>query len=541
MDVFHVDIAAFLIAVERVIDAGLRDRPVVVAQAGSARAVVLDASPEAWGEGIYKGMPLVAAERACRGLRVVLPHPDLYDRATRALSERLSRFAPVIEPGGQGHFYLDMTGTGRLFGPPIDAAARIKRELAGRVRLDPAIGVAANKLVAKVASRVAKLAGIREVLPGEEERFLAPLRVSILPGIGPKAISHLEELSVRQVGDLAALSREQLVVAFGPFGIDLWRRARGIDASPVATPDEAAVVREEAVLVPDTNDDAVVLSEVLRAVERGARRLRETGLVARRVRVTIDHSDGVRSSRKADLLAPSALDPDLFEPATEALRLAFARRVRVRHVEVALERLAPPSPQLELFPREPDQDRAAALVAALDRLRSRFGDRPRPRAVAEGAVPPRACVEGAVPPRACVEGAVPPRACVEGAVPPRACVEGAMFRQQGLSGVVPEPAAHRQRSPEGASDTPNQAGCVPNVARISPEGATHTSAATHHASSVASISPEGATHTSAAAHHASSVASISPEGAPQDSQGRSPWNNVLQRKGSPERATHLEE
>lgn len=377
-EVFHVDVAAFLVAVERVVDARLRGRPVVVAPAGSARAVVLDASPEAWEEGIWKGMPLAAAERACRGLRVVLPHPDLYDRATRALTERLARFAPVIEPGGQGHFYLDMTGTGRLFGPPIDAAARIKRELAGGVRLDPALGLAANKLVARVASRVAKVAGIREVARGEEEAFLAPLRVSILPGVGAKAISHLEELGIRLVCDLAALSRDQLAVAFGTFGADLWGRARGIDLSPVTPPDEAAVVREEGMLVPDTNDDAVVLAEVLRAVERGARRLRVAGLETRRVRVTVDHSDGMRSSRKRDLSRGTALDPELFEPATEALRAAFARRVRVRHVEVSLERLAPPSPQLELFPREASRshDRAASLVAALDRLRGRFGSGP---------------------------------------------------------------------------------------------------------------------------------------------------------------------
>lgn len=385
VDVFHVDIAAYLIAVERVVDAGLRGRPVVVAPTGVARAVVLDASPEAWEEGIHRGMPLAAAERTCRGLRVVPPHPDLYDRATRALAERLSRFAPVIEPGGRGHFYLDMTGTERLFGPPIDAAARIKRELAAGVRLDPAIGIAANKLVAKVASRVAKLAGIREVPFGEEERFLAPLRVSILPGIAPEVMEHLEELSVRRVGDLSALTREQLVVAFGPFGLDLWRRARGIDPSPVAPSNEATVVREEGLLVPDTNDDGAVLAQALRAVERGALRLREAGLVARRVRVTIDYSDGVRASRKADLVTPTALDPVLFTPATEALRLAFARRVRVRRVEVALERLSPPSPQLELFPREDGFDRQAALVAALDRLRSRFGDRPRPRTIPDGA------------------------------------------------------------------------------------------------------------------------------------------------------------
>ena len=139
-EIIHVDIAAFAVAVERVVHPELRRRPVVVAPVGPSRSVVTALSPEAWEAGIRKGMILARALRYCRDLIVLPPNEPLYARASRAICRVLEGFSPVLEPAGYGHAYLDITGTGRLFGPPRDAAWRAQKEIRQRLRLDAALG-----------------------------------------------------------------------------------------------------------------------------------------------------------------------------------------------------------------------------------------------------------------------------------------------------------------------------------------------------------------------------------------------------------------
>lgn len=375
--VVHIDITAFCVAVERVVDPRLQGRPVLVAQPTSPRAVVCDVSSEAWHAGVERGMPVARARRLCRDVTVVPPHPDLYRRATEAMRRLLGRYSPLLESAGTGHFFLDLTGTQRLFGPAQDAATRIRAALRHEIRLDPAVGLAPNKLVSKVAARTTKPIGFAAVGAGDESAFLAPLAVRLLPGVGACMLTQMDEFNLRWIRELAHLTREQLALAFGAAGPPLFERARGIDPSPVRTDgEEAPAVRREIVLPEDSNDDDVLIGHLCRLVEGAVQTLRARGRCARDLHVTVVHTDGVEVTRSATLARPTDIDFDLYPVAEALFARAFHRRVRVRRLVVRMDNPAVPDPQLSLFgPAAGARPEAVRhnLVAAVDRIRARFG------------------------------------------------------------------------------------------------------------------------------------------------------------------------
>ncbi len=369
----HLNITSFPISAERALrPRPLSGRPIAVA-VPVARATLLDVSSEARMAGLHRGMPLSLAEKLCPGLLVLPPRPELYDRATAAFARVLAAFSPRCELAGPGHAWLDLTGTSRLWGPPADAASLIRNTLGRELRLWPAAAAAANKLVSHVATRVVKPDGVEAVAPGTEAAYLAPLAVRLLPGLGAETERRLEELGVLTAGQLAGTPSPALAVAFGAAGPPLRDRARGIDPSPVCPDAGERTVHEENSLADDTNDADLLADEISRLAQAAARRLRTEGFRARRAAVTLTHSDGVRATRQKLLPAPSDLDPDLIPPVLELLSLALQRRVRVRTLAVSFARLGPADIQPGLFGEAPESKKKQALVAAVDRVRARFG------------------------------------------------------------------------------------------------------------------------------------------------------------------------
>src|SRR5882672_9973748 len=296
--VLNVDIAAFPIAVERVIDGGLRGRPVVLAPPGSARAPVLVVSQEAVREGVRAGMPLPVALRRCPGAMVLHPNEALYRRATGAVLALLGGYSPLVEPTAPGQTFLDLTGTSRLFGAAQDVAARIRREIGERLRLRPTVGLATSKLVSRVAARVIRPDGLCDVFPGSEAPFLAPLPVGLLPAARGETGGRLSDLNIARVADLLRFSQTQLVVAFGAQGGRLRSQALGIDASPVHPPEADAAVVEEETLAEDSNEETPLLRTLFGLCERAGARLRRLEVLAGRLRVTLRHSDDVLARRE---------------------------------------------------------------------------------------------------------------------------------------------------------------------------------------------------------------------------------------------------
>jgi DNA polymerase-4 len=371
-EIIHVDVAAFAVEVERLVHPELRRRPVLVAPVGPARSVVTALSQEAWDAGIRKGMVLARAMRYCRDAVVLPPNEPLYARASRAICSILMGYSPVLEPSGYGHAWLDITGTGRLLGPPRDAAWRAQREIRQRLRLETSVGVAANKMVSRIASVVSKPIGLQDVHPGDEASFLAPLPVRLLPGVGPKTQELLAELNIRIIRELAVMRPDHLALAFGSSGFLLHQHALGIDRTPVYPPRAVPALVEEKTLAEDSNDWEVLKGVLSELCMRAGERLRHEGQRAGRMDLHIRYSDYREGNGMEKLVPPAQSSSALYARAERLLARILTRRTRVRSMYLRLTGVSRGPVQLDLF-ADPDSLRQVKLESALDQLRRRYG------------------------------------------------------------------------------------------------------------------------------------------------------------------------
>ena len=347
----------------------------IVAPEGALRAAVFDMSEEAFRQGVRKGMPLSRACRLCRDAKLIAPHPDRYERAMQELLKRALPYSPLIEmTDAGGHLFLDTTGTSKLFGPAYDVAWRLRKSLRAELGFDPIWSVAPNKLVAKVATRIVKPDGEYILDEGQEEAFLKPLAVQLLPGLEQDDLLALRDFQLARIGQIHDWSLPQLETAFGRRARFLYESARGIDPSPVLPVGEKQPkVMAEHSFGDDTNDAAILDAILWRLVESVGAELRERRLATRRLGLFLTYSDGARTIRQV-APAPTANDFALFAAAKSTLALAWTRRVRIRHIRLVADKLGFPSGQLDLFEvrREADE-RQTRLIASLDRIRGKFG------------------------------------------------------------------------------------------------------------------------------------------------------------------------
>jgi DNA polymerase-4 len=270
---------------------------------------------------------------------------------------------------------MDVTGTERLWGRAKDAALRLMREVKRELRLAGRAGVAGNKMVSSIASRIFPSEGVLDVDPGREFSFMAPLKVDMLPGIGPvRRRVLLEELSITLVRQIATMDMGGLKLVFGRQAYVIHQRALGIDPTPVYPPSREPTVSEDMVLPVDENDDQRLTGILYGMVERCSHQLRQRGLFPRRAGLLFRYSDQEEVTRQVSLPRASLWDPDLYEPLERAFLKALQRRVRISFLRVWFRDLVPADPQLPLF--SPDAGRTAkeAVVSrALDRIRDRHG------------------------------------------------------------------------------------------------------------------------------------------------------------------------
>lgn len=373
--IIHIHIPAFSIAIARVVRPELRGRPVAVAATRSARALILSVSPEAGRQGVWRGMPLVKAIELCPDLTVINPDPGLVEKASRELCRIAAWYTPLWEPARPGHIYLDLTGTGRLWGRAKDAAQRVRREIKDRLCLPGTAGVAGNKMVSGIASRIVSPETILDVPHGNESTFMAPLPVGMLPGIGRFRRSLLlEELDIIRVGDLAALDMPTLAILFGRQASVIHQRALGIDPTPVYPLSKELMIGEERTLHEDENDDHKLLGTLFALVERCARRLREKALFPRKAGLLIRYADQVEVRRQCSINHPGFWDFELYGPMKGLFFKAYTRRVRIRFIRIWFWDLLLPSRQLSLFGIPSSGPRKKIrLIQALDRIRDRYG------------------------------------------------------------------------------------------------------------------------------------------------------------------------
>ena len=375
--VVHLNIADFAVAVERMVDSRINAHPVIIAPERAARAVVYDMSEEAYRAGVRKNMPLQRALRCCRDAAVLPPHPDRYERVMKDIFQQVLSYSPLIEPGDvDGHLFIDVTGTSRLFGPPVDVAWHMYKRIRNRFGLAPVWSVAPNKLISKVATRLVKPLGEYIVGHGEESAFLAPLPVRLLPGIERDDLIRLRELNLSQVCQVAALTEDQLAIPFGKRAGMIFNFVRGIDPAPVLPAGkQSRTVMADHEFGNDTNDVATVERALYRLVEKIGSTLRGQGRAAAGLTVMLDHSDGLRRFRRMSVRPPSGNDITLFETARSVLYLAWTRRVRLRHIRLICAKPVFPPSQMELFVSDAAriEKKRASLICAVDHIRERFG------------------------------------------------------------------------------------------------------------------------------------------------------------------------
>ncbi len=374
-EILHITVPAFPIALARVIHSHLRGRPVAVAPLNSERALLQCISAEAAAEGVHAGTSIYHARRSCPALIVIAPDPHLMAKGSQALLELSGEFTPIVEPGA-GRAFLDLTASRRLFGPARDVAARLEKAITRQLGLEAMAGAGINKLVSRVAADVMQEPGVYDVFHGAERSFLAPFPVSVLPGVGESRQTLLfRDLNLQRVEQVASLSVPQLRLAVGPFAPLLHDRACGIDRSPVQPPRFSTEIVEEGLLDQEENDDAILLSELLRLVEGCGLRLRRLKRGARKLTLSVMYADGATEQGKKLLPVATSLDLALLGAVEELFFATCKRRQRVRGLRLGCDQVAEEAGQMDLFAPAIAHvsQKQADLQETLDLLREKHG------------------------------------------------------------------------------------------------------------------------------------------------------------------------
>lgn len=374
-DILHLAVPDFDVALARAVDPSLRHRPLAVAAGQSQGSLLRCVSAEARRDGVAPGMNVHLARKCCPALQLLTPRPELVGKAVKVLQNLACGCSPLWEPSGEGRLFIDLTGSRRLLGSPLDVAARLERQIADRLQVPAICGVAGNKLVARMAGNYLDRPGICDVLRGSERNFIAPLAISCLPGIGRLRNERLlQDLNLRRVEQIAALSVAQLEPICGPFSALLQQRSHGIDPDPVRTPQRKTNIIEEALLEKASNEETVIRAALGRLAERCGLHLRRLRRGSKRLRLVLVYVDGHSAERRLTLAAPCHLDLDLMNTADELLQRAWQRRIRLRLLRLSCEQLVAPSRQLTLFPAPQTKRGSDTLQNAFDELRCRFGN-----------------------------------------------------------------------------------------------------------------------------------------------------------------------
>ncbi|MFO0773377.1 MAG: hypothetical protein U0172_01760 [Nitrospiraceae bacterium] len=379
-----VHIPTLGIALARQTDPTLRTRPVAIAPSSSPRTRLLEVSSEATGDGVVPAMSLQTARRLCPTLVVLPPSPEKTAVAHQQIQTLLERLTPQWEPVSPGQFYLDMTGTGRLHGRPIDVAARLERDIQSQQGLAGVIGLAGNKLVSHVA---ATALGVPEqvvsIRPGAEHLFLEPLPIDVLPGLTRHSRSvvrdTLDDLNLHTLGAIAETSQAALESALGPAAAALHEWSRGIDRSPVHPTRAQPAVTYTHILTPDEIDDTLLLARAYELLEQVCRTLRRRQHVCRRLTLTCRQTDRTEHAAHRTIPNGSYWEHDLHSTVRTLFFAVFQRRIRIDSLTLCAESLTSPAEQLTLFHTTDDADqgvrhRRERLALAIDHLRDRFGD-----------------------------------------------------------------------------------------------------------------------------------------------------------------------
>ena len=363
---------AFYASVEQRDNPDLCGKPLVVG-GGENRGVVAAASYEARKFGIRSAMPMREALRRCDQLVQVRPRMAHYQSASKQIFEIFRGFTPLVEGLSLDEAFLDITASVKLFGTPQEIAQRVKERVRAATRLTASVGVAENKLVAKIASDLDKPDGLTVLLPTDYRAMLDPLPVRVIPGIGRQTLKRLKRIDVTTVRDLRVAPDRDLEPIFGRFTQKTRDRAAGIDDRPVlSSRGEKSISTEETydvdIVVPEQ-----MHRELLRLAERTAARVRKASLAAGSVQVKIRRADFTTFTRQRRLKPPSSSTDQVYLSARELLDKWLGENpgATIRLLGVGTSRLVP-AEQPDLFAEDTPSGNTA-IDTTVDEIRRKFG------------------------------------------------------------------------------------------------------------------------------------------------------------------------
>ncbi|MHC4815803.1 MAG: DNA polymerase IV [Planctomycetota bacterium] len=370
--ILHADMDAFYASVEQRDNPSLRGKPVVVG-GPSRRGVVSAASYEARTFGIHSAMPMAQALKRCPDLVAIFPRMKHYAQISRQVFAILEAFSPLLEPLSLDEAFVDLTGTQQLHGDALEVGRTIKRRVREELDLVVSVGIAPNKFVAKVASDLGKPDGLVLVGPDEVERFLHPLPVSRIFGVGQVTQKTLAALGIETIGALAAFPQDQLVGRLGEHGDQLWALARGQDDRAVVPHRAPKSVGHENTFSEDKRDLDELTRIVQEQADRVARRLRRQGLLSRTVVLKVKTADFKQRTRRRRLHRATSDGDELGKNAGELLAKLLPGLGPVRLTGVTAADLSREEEPRQLTFDEPQHCQRDQLAKTLDRISDRFG------------------------------------------------------------------------------------------------------------------------------------------------------------------------
>ena len=363
----HFDLDAFFVSVERILDPSLVGKALILG-GSRERGVVSTCSYEARHFGVRSAMPMSRAVALCPHAIVMRGSRGQYSKYSQWVTDIISAKAPLLEKASIDEFYIDLTGMDRFF-DPLQWAIDMRNEIMVTTGLPISFGLASNKMVAKMATNVAKPNGYIQVLPGKEQEFLGPLSVGDIPGVGEHLLKSLHTLGIFTIRDLSVYPKHLLEQYFGKYGEALSQKSRGIHTGSVKEYHEAKSISTEHTFSENISDIDHLQKELKGMAEKLGHELREDGKMARCVAVKIRYPD-FETHTKQKAVEATSYDDEVIKVVKELFEQLYTKNKLVRLIGVRLSDLTPKSVQTTLFDNRVRKDK---LYDAIDQVKNRFG------------------------------------------------------------------------------------------------------------------------------------------------------------------------
>jgi len=369
--IFHLDLDAFFVSVERILNPSLKGKPVIVgADPTSGRGVVAACSYEARKYGLHSAMPIRQAYRLCPNGIYLHGHYKEYERMSGLVRELLTKYAPQIQQASIDEFYMDFSGCLNNDEEYYQLAKFLQDEIENRLSLPCSIGIGSNKTIAKIASDFKKPKGIMLVSYGKEKEFLAPLPISVIPGVGKVMLKELNEKGFYKVEDIAKLSQDYFSVAYGKYGIDLWEKANGMGNVFLYESVEQKSISSETTFNSDITSKKILEDTLFELTGKVCQSLRDSKMSARTITIKIRYSD-FQTITRSKTISPTDDDKEVFNIAKNILSKSITRRIAIRLIGIKLSNFIQSIEQLNIF--DETSAKREKLLEAVNEIRKKYG------------------------------------------------------------------------------------------------------------------------------------------------------------------------